>query len=225
MLNSESVSSISIRCAPCQKSFEVTSTSEDLDLAKLSQFLNIRQQCESLASSSSQQCPYGVAYCTTTLLITVGFWTNFSADGKLKNPSICLPKYCGCQNIAGYSNPACRLFPPLSPKFFADDALCNHNRSGVLCGGCKSNFTQSLNGYSCVLNDDCLRNMGLTWALSVMGFIVYSGYIVISSSTANNGLIMCVLLYGQMSSFASIPSVVADNAQRSISSSWLSEVS
>ena len=224
-LNSESVSSISITCAPCQKSFEVTSTSEDLDLAKLSQFLNVRQQCESLASSSSQQCPYGVAYCTTTLLITVGFWTNFSADGKLKNPSICPPKYCGCQNIAGYSNPACRLFPPLSPKFFADDALCNHNRSGVLCGGCKSNFSQSLNGYSCVLNDDCLRNMGLTWALSVMGFIFYSGYIVISSSTANNGLIMCVLLYGQMSSFASIPSVVADNTQRSISSSWLSEVS
>ncbi len=225
VLSEQITGNIFLTCAPCQRSFEVASTSADLDLAKLYQVLSLgRQQCRSLESSSSQQCPYGVGYCSTIVNITVGFWTNFSSDGKLGNPSICPPKYCGCQNIARYKDRVCRLFPPLSPKFFVDDALCNYNRSGVLCGGCKPNFTQSLNGFSCVSNDDCLSNMGWTWALSVVGYIVYSGYIVFTSSTVSNGLIMCVLLYGQVSSFASIPSVVANNAKHSISSTWLSQI-
>ena len=54
-----------------------------------------------------------------------------------------------------------------------------------------------------------------------MGFIIYSIYIVITSLNANNGLIMCVMFYGQLSSFASVPPQFDAAAQ---SSSWFSTV-
>ena len=216
-------SAILLSCKPCPSSFEIASTSSDLDARNLQKIINLGdQQCKSLASSSAQQCPYGVAFCSTIVDMTVGYWSNFSTDGLMLNPSLCPPSYCGCRNIPGYTDPTCQLFPPLSPSFLPDDALCNGNRSGILCGGCKQNFTQSLNGRSCISNDVCISNLSWVWTLSIIGYIIYSVYIVMTATNDDDGFISCVLFFGQMSSFSSIPSVGDDLVQQSIVSSWVS---
>ncbi len=83
------------------------------------------------------------------------------------------------------------------------------------------NYTQSLNGFSCVHNAICLQTMPWIWTITILGFIVYSIYIVITSLNANNGLIMSVMFFGQLSSFASVPPQFDAAAQ---SSSWFSTV-
>jgi len=95
------------------------------------------------------------------------------------------------------------LAPEFQPSVSTNDALCNSNRSGVLCGGCKPGFTQSLDGYSCIDNEVCMQNVGWTWTVTIIGYVVYSIYIVVSSLQVDDGLVMCVLFYGQMSLFAS----------------------
>jgi hypothetical protein len=138
----------------------------------------------------------------------------------LLSASRCPNRYCGCD----LSKDACLLSPLLSTNHVAD-SLCSGNRTGVLCGSCRQNFTHSLNGYSCVSNDDCLRNLGWVWAVSVIGFVLYSIYIVITSAGKDDGFIMCVLFYGQMSSFARIPPVVNEQADNSEIASWFSKSS
>jgi hypothetical protein len=97
------------------------------------------------------------------------------------------------------------------------DALCGGNRTGLLCGGCKENFTQSLNGFSCVHNDICRAVLPWVWTLSVLGYVLYSLYIVSNSAKLNSGLINCVLFYGQLSSFASLPNQLSDQSEETFS--------
>jgi hypothetical protein len=107
------------------------------------------------------------------------------------------------------------------------DNLCRGNRAGVLCGGCKPGFTQSLDGYSCISNEECEKNVGWVWIVSIIGYFLYSLYIVISSLQASKlGLIKCVLFYGQMSSFAQFDLISASSQASESSSvfSWLSRV-
>jgi hypothetical protein len=217
-------------CAPCARPFEIAQTSRTLDFSNHQNVTNLGQMvCKTIPSTNLQQCPYGVAFCSTIVNISVGFWASFSADGILSFATRCPRNYCGCRNIPDYRDPFCQLEPPLSPRFEADvhvsDNLCNGNRTGVLCGGCKLGFTQSLDGYSCVRNDDCI--VGWTWAVSIIGYFIYSLYIVISALQDSDGLISCLLFYGQMSSFAIVsqPVSTGSDVQSAKISEWFSQVS
>jgi hypothetical protein len=179
-----------------------------------------RNATNCVSSSVDNDCPFGIKRCQTFVDVEQGLWTNFSESGGLLSASRCPDRYCGCTS----SKAACPLSPPLSTNHIAD-SLCHGNRSGVLCGGCSQNFTHSLNGYSCVSNDDCLRNLGWVWAVSVIGFVLYSTYIVITSVGKNDGFIMCVLFYGQISSFARIPPVVNQQADNPEAAAWFSKSS
>jgi hypothetical protein len=197
-------------CAPCAKSFEIAQTSRAFELKNFQNVTNLGNQlCQSIAPrSTSQQCPYGVPFCSTIVNVSVGVWATFSADGKFNHASPCPRNYCGCNNVANFTHSSCLLEPPFSPTFQPDvrtnDNLCRGNRCGVLCGGCKSGFTQSLDGYSCISNDECEKNVGWVWAVSIVGYLFYGLYIVISALKESDGLISCLLYYGQMSSFASV---------------------
>jgi hypothetical protein len=226
--------SIEVSCDACAKPFEFSPTSSSMELSKYSTFTNLISKldsCRPLIMSSTdansyelQQCPFGISICSTIVNVTIGFWTNFTEDGDISRATRCPTRYCGCRNIAGFSEASCRLFPPLSPDFRPQDALCRGNRTGVLCGGCKKNYTQSLNGYMCVSNDVCADTWPWVWTLSITGYALYSVYIVVTSFHVNSGLIMCVLLYGQVSSFASV-SFESDDGNSADISTWLSKVS
>jgi len=224
---------VTLSCAPCARPFEIAQTSRTLDLSNFQNVTNLgKMLCKTTASSDLQQCPYGLAFCSTIVNVSVGFWASFSADGKLGNATHCPRNYCGCRNILDYKNRFCQLEPPFSPIFQPDvqsnENLCNGNRTGVLCGGCRTGFTQSLDGYSCIHNDECLQNVRWTWAVSIIGYVLYSLYIVISSLQASKlGLIKCMLFYGQMSTFAQLSAISAGSqaSQSSSMSSWLPRVS
>jgi hypothetical protein len=203
-------------CKACRQ-FDISHSANEVWLEHI---VNSRNATNCVRSAVENNCPYGVKRCQTFVYVEQGFWTNFSESGRLLSASRCPDRYCGCE----LSKDACLLSPLLSANHEAD-SLCNGNRSGVLCGGCRQNFTHSLNGYSCVSNDDCLSNFGWVWAVSVIGFVLYSVYIVITSASKNDGFIMCVLFYGQISSFARIPPVVNEQAGNAETASWFSKSS
>jgi hypothetical protein len=223
---------LTLSCAPCARFFEIALTSRTLNLIHFQSVTNFGQPlCRATASTDLQQCPYGFAFCSTILNVSVGFWASFSADGMLSDATLCPQNYCGCRNIPDYNHSSCSLAPPFSPEFQPDlrisDNLCKGNRAGVLCGGCKPGFTQSLDGYSCISNEECENNVVWTWTVSIIGYAIYSVYIVISSLRKSDGLITSMLLYGQMSSFASFsqPMFAGSTAQSSAISEWFSQVS
>jgi len=80
--------------------------------------------------------------------------------------------------------------------------LCSGCRTGTLCGGCLPNFTQSMDGVSCISNDECGRDLWWVWMLSVLGFVVI-GLIITPRSEQSDGLLSCLLFYLQIASFAS----------------------
>jgi hypothetical protein len=184
----------------------------------LEQIVDSRNATNCVRSLVDNGCPYGIKRCQTFAEVEHGFWTNFSQSGELLRASRCPDGYCGCNS----SNGACSLSPLLSANYEAD-SLCSGNRSGVLCGGCRQNFTHSLNGYSCASNDDCLRNLGWVWTVSVIGFVIYSMYIVFTSLDKGDGFITCVLFYGQVSSFARIPPVANEQDDNLEIASWISK--
>jgi hypothetical protein len=190
----------------------------------------VKNGCTATASSISQQCPYGLEFCSTIVNVSVGFWASFGANGRLGNVTRCPPNYCGCRNIPDYNRSSCQLEPPLAPGFQPDvrisDNLCKGNRAGVLCGGCKAGFTQSLDGYSCISNEECEKNVVWTWAVTIIGHIIFSIYIVYSSTQVSDGLMTCLLFYGQMSSFAIVsePSATSAETSQSSVSSWFARI-
>jgi hypothetical protein len=221
--------SLIVSCAPCEKPFEIALTSTSFDLRFLSAFRQ-RKSCRALnlASKSSpltQRCPFGISFCSTVVKVTSGFWVTFTADGSISSAIYCPSNYCGCRNQP--DSLECQLFPVFATEFreYEHDILCQHNRTGVLCGGCKPDFTQSLNGYSCIPNDVCQSNLGMLWTVTVIGYLIYSIYIVSKSlKTKSDGLIMCVLFYGQISSFATIPPILKAQRQNSAQSIWFSKI-
>jgi hypothetical protein len=210
----QSLQNVVYSCSSCLY-FEFARTSSIALLDTVSTAPSI-DKC--LKASSTLVCPFGVDFCTTILNVASGFWTSYSESGdQLNDVSRCPQGYCGC------GSESCLLHPPLSPYYRPDDALCNSNRAGVLCGGCKKNFTQSLDGVTCISNDECANNVGWTWAVSVIGYAVYAAYIVLASLQVqeDNGLISCMLFYGQMSLFASF-SVASQSS--SAASSWVARI-
>jgi hypothetical protein len=210
-----------VACRPCEEVFHIALTSQLFDIGNLQPIQNT--DCLNLAFSNvSQSCPFGTALCTTSLSVTTGFWTNFTETNaapyyRLNVVVLCPSGYCGCDSDS------CLLAPPFSPDYRPDDALCTGNRMGVLCGGCKRGFTQSLDGVTCFSNDECAKNVGWTWAVTVIGYSLYAAYIVVVSLQQHSGLISCVLFYGQMSLFASFPQSSASGStpHPSAISSWL----
>jgi hypothetical protein len=109
----------------------------------------------------------------------------------------CPRGYCGCINA---TNGACPL-PPLISINRNPNPLCTGNRTGKLCGGCPSGFTQSLDDVNCISNEACSKNLWWVWSLSIFGFAAYSLYIVLSCSKRADGALACLVFYFQMSSF------------------------
>jgi hypothetical protein len=203
-------------CKACRQ-FDISLSANEV---WLEQIVDSRNATACVRSSVDNDCPYGVKRCQTFVDVEQGFWTNFSESGGLLSASRCPDRYCGCDP----SNNACRMSPLLSANYAAD-SLCSSNRSGVLCGGCRQNFTHSMDGYSCASNDDCLRNFGWVWTVSVLGFLLESIYILITSIGKDDGFINCVIFYGQISSFARIPPVVNEQADNSETALWFSKSS
>jgi hypothetical protein len=201
-------------CKACRP-FEISPSANEV---WLEQIVDSKNATDCVRSSIDNNCPFGVQRCQTFVRVEQGFWTNFTKSGGLLSASRCPYRYCGCDS----SNDACLLSPIFSANHTAD-SLCSGNRSGVLCGGCRQNFTHSLNGYSCVSNDDCLRDFGWVWTVTVVGFVLESIYIIITSVGKDDGFIMCVLFYGQMSSFARISQVVHKQSDNSDIASWISK--
>jgi hypothetical protein len=203
-------------CKACPQ-FEISLSANDI---WLEQIVDSRNATNCVRSSVDINCPFGVKRCQTFVDVEQGFWTNFSESGGLLRASRCPDRYCGCDS----SKDACLLSPLLATNHEAD-SLCSGNRSGVLCGGCRQNFTHSLNGYSCVSNDDCARDFGWVWKVTVIGFVLESIYIVFTSVGEDDGFINCVLFYGQMSLFARIPPVSNNQEDDSDAGSWFSKSS
>jgi len=203
------------QCSPCLN-FQFSRTSSISLLDSVSTAPSIDKCVSSSSNAAALSCPFGVDICSTILSVASGFWTNFTKAGdELNGVSRCPEGYCGC----GSEFTSCLLYPPLSPDYHPDDALCNGNRRGVLCGGCKTNFTQSLDGVTCISNEECGKNVGWTWAVTIIGYTMYAMYTVITSLQESDGLITCVLFYGQMSLFASYRRLVKGSSDASLSSS------
>ena len=200
-----------VSCKACQQ-FEISLSANEVWLEQIVDSGNATDCFRT--SLVNNNCPFGIKRCQTFVDVEQGFWTNFSKSGGLLSTSRCPESYCGCDSL----NDACTLSPLLSTNHVAD-SLCRGNRSGVLCGGCIQNFTHSFNGHSCVSNDDCFKDFGWVWTVSVIGFILESIYIVITSVGEDDGFMNCVLFYGQMSSFA------VERSETYETASWISKLS
>ncbi len=192
-----STSSTVYSCRPCL-SYQISLTGTVVSLEELSNARNV-DRCFPVSSDSSvtSACPFAVADCTTFVFVTAGFWANVSESGQLGKVHRCPRGYCGCINA---TNGACPL-PPLISINRNRDPLCTGNRTGKLCGGCPPNFTQSLDDRTCTSNEACSNNLWWVWTVSILGFAMYSLYIVVSCRRSADGAFSCVVLYFQMSSF------------------------
>ena len=182
-------------CSPCAL-FQISLTA---NAVMLEQLVNAADVDRCISVSNQNRCPFGVTDCSTFVNVTSGFWTSFSnsTSNPLTLVSRCPPGYCGCGGSS---------MCPLTPYLSIDrkpHPLCNGNRSGFLCGGCRPNFTQSIDSKTCISNDDCLQNLWWVWTLSILFFAIFSLYIVLSCAKSGSGATSCVLFYFQMSSFAS----------------------
>jgi hypothetical protein len=193
-------------CSPCAL-FQISLTANAVILEQLGKAADV-DRCISV--SNQNRCPFGVTDCTTFVNVASGFWASFSnsTSNNLTQVIRCPPSYCGCGN-----SPTCPLTPLLSIDR-RPDPLCNGNRSGFLCGGCRPNFTQSIDSKTCTSNDVCSQNLHWVWMLSILCFACYSLYIVLSCAKSGDGATSSVLFYLQMSSFAS--SLNESSASRAI---------
>jgi hypothetical protein len=192
-----STSSTVYSCRPCSP-FQISLAAAVVSLEELSNARNV-DRCFPLSSDSSitSACPFAVADCTTFVFVTAGFWANVSESGQLGKVHRCPRGYCGCINA---TNGACPL-PPLISINRNPNPLCTGNRTGKLCGGCPSGFTQSLDDVTCISNEACLKDLWWVWTLSILGFAVYSLYIVLSCSKRSDGALACLVFYFQMSTY------------------------
>ena len=190
-----STSSTVYSCRPCLP-FHISSTATAVLLEELSNARNV-DRCFP-ASDRTGSCPFAVADCATFVKVSIGFWTNMSESGNLDPARRCPRGYCGCRNVA---NGTCPL-PPLISIDRNPDPLCNGNRIGKLCGGCPPDFTQSMDDRTCISNEACSKSLWWVWTLSILGFAVYSLYIVVSCRERADGAFACLLFYFQIASFA-----------------------
>jgi hypothetical protein len=198
-----STSSTEYSCRPCSF-FQISLTAAKVSLEELSNATNV-DRCFFANGAVLSDCPFAVVDCTTFVRVSNGFWTNFSQNfshsGALEKPHRCPLGYCGCINSINGSCP----FPPLISINRNRDPLCTGKRTGKLCGGCLPNFTQSMDGVSCIGNEVCKRNLWWLWTVSILGFFFYSLYIALSCGEFIDNSVTCVMFYLQMSSYAFDP--------------------
>ena len=186
-------------CKPCLP-FHISSTATVVSLEELSNAQNVDRCFPASGDGSASGCPFAISDCTTFVSVSSGFWANISESATLVPARRCPPGYCGC---ASATNGTCPLPPPISIDS-KDDPLCNGNRIGTLCGGCRPGFTQSMDDRNCISNQACSESMWWVWTLSVLGYVAYSLYIVVSCLNRSDGAIACLLFFFQMSSFATV---------------------
>ncbi len=195
----EKRANVEYSCGKCQI-FDISLTGTQVFLDNLSSVDRI--QCVPASKSGKLRCPLGVSECTTFLSVAKGFWTRFPNSSNVAFSSLevsrCPSGYCGCQS----QNLFCLLDPPLTIDR-KQDQLCNGNRSGKLCGGCRANFTQSGDGKTCISNEECRDSLWWVWTLSILGYACYGLYIAVSCGQFGENAIACVLFYLQISSFVS----------------------
>jgi hypothetical protein len=198
---SANMSGIEYSCGTCPV-FKISSTSTEAFLDNLSS--SDQFQCAPVSTAAKLSCPLGITECTTFVRVASGFWTKFSnvstaSSLKLEAVHRCPVGYCGCG-----ANLSCPLRPPLSIDV-DDDQLCNGNRTGKLCGGCRPNFTQSGDDKVCISNEECVKSLWWVWTLSLLGYALFGLYIAVSCGEFGDNSISCILFYLQISSFASNP--------------------
>jgi hypothetical protein len=185
-------------CRPCPSN-QISLTASAVMLEELSSAKNADRCYPAFSNSSgtSVACPFAVPDCTTFINVSRGFWMNISETGQLEEARRCPRGYCGCaDDVKGL----CPL-PPLISINRNRNPLCIGNRIGKLCGGCPPDFTQSMDDRTCISNEACSRSLWWVWTLSVLGFAVYSLYIVLSCLKRADGAFACLVFYFQMSSF------------------------
>jgi hypothetical protein len=190
--NLASASFVDYSCKPCQP-FYISASGNEVMLERMMSATNVHS-CLPVSATSKLKCPFGVERCQTYAYMTKGFWTDFSESGVLNAAVRCPHGYCGC------AADSCLLTPLLSTNS-SDNHLCRNNRRGKLCGGCAPNFTQSLDGKSCISNEDCAKSRGWVWTLLI---IISScvGFFIIPTREYGSGTVACFALYLQVASFA-----------------------
>ena len=77
-------------------------------------------------------------------------------------------------------------------------------------------------------NDECAKNVVWTWVVTLIGYAAYAAYTVLTSLKEDDGLITCMIFYGQMSLFASYQrhtSSTVDSTSSSAASLWFARIS
>jgi hypothetical protein len=185
-------------CKSCP-TFHISLSANAVLLDRIVNASNVDQCFPASDTNDLGNCPFGISDCTTFVNVTSGFWTTFStsARNKLEKVKRCPRGYCGCNNPF---DGTCLL----APEYSVDrdpNSLCNGHRTGILCGGCLPDYTQSIDGASCVSNEDCVSNLWWVWTLSVVGF-AFLGLLILPLRAHSSGSWSCVLFYFQMASFA-----------------------
>jgi hypothetical protein len=192
VFKSEDSAFVTISCGQCRP-LQIAASGSSVLAETLDDAANFRD-CMQLTSTSN--CPFGTSQCTTFLRVRSGFWSNFTSVSSLPLvPERCPPGYCRCESFS------CELQPLLTINR-SPNRLCTPNRVGRLCGGCRDNFTQSIDGKSCIDNEVCRRSLWWVWTLSILGYAAFGFYIVASCQMHGGGGISCLLFYFQMSTFA-----------------------
>jgi hypothetical protein len=198
-------------------SFSYSSSILNLDVIQRLQqshtSLTSLSQCYTTGTSG---CPFGVLSCTGTLKVTPGLWMFYKNTSEHDGSQLsfspssavrCPAGFCGCSNMEKGS---CKLTAPLDLyRYFDsrfDTALCNNNRTGVLCSHCISGFTATMNEKGCMPNTECRENLPWIWAVVLFSYLMYGLYITFSCLNSSSGIMSAVLFFAQISQFA-IPRV------------------
>ena len=166
--------------------------------------------CSPSSQSGSGVCPFGSSTCQNYVAVTDGFWAEFienstSNSFKLISPQRCPRNFCSC-GTSSTGNRSCDLNPPIAVGVANNqDHLCAPNRTGTLCGSCKSGCTAALDGFSCVPNDVCATTVGGVWSLALFTYLIYGLFIALTSGQEADGVVEVFLYFQQISALTVTP--------------------
>ena len=118
---------------------------------------------------------------TLTVLKTGTLWIGSSSSGELAVYTHCPYDYCK-------TNDTWRLM------LTNQDEQCDYNHSGVLCGGCKENFSAVFGSPQCKL---CTDKYWILVPIAVLG-VVMVALLFLFNCTVTMGTINCLILYANV---------------------------